>query len=136
MRVHRAGQGPGRYGPDSRFTGAVWIEDRTSEGSSVRPLAVHFTPAARTHWHQHPEGQLLYIVYGRGLVQEDGSPAVEVGPGDVVHSAPGERHWHGAAPGSVMVHVAIAPAFETDGEADWGEGVSDEEYEAAQAASE
>lgn len=136
MRVRRADEAPGKHGPESFFTGSVWIEDRTAEGAGMRSLAVHFSPAARTHWHQHPEGQLLFIVYGTGLVQAEGSPAVGVGPGDVVHADPGERHWHGAAPGSVMVHLAIAPALVSDGETEWGEGVSDEEYEAAAAASE
>jgi len=44
--------------------------------------------------------------------------------GDVVWIPPGEEHWHGAAPGSYMLHTAISL-----GDADWLEPVTDEEYE-------
>jgi hypothetical protein len=48
--------------------------------------------------------------------------------GDVVYFAPGERHWHGAGPGTFMVHIAITPAISTEGGTDWLEPVTDEEY--------
>lgn len=47
------------------------------------------------------------------------------GPGDTVTTAPGEWHWHGATPGAFMVHLAV-----TDGTAEWGRQVTDEEYRA------
>ena len=48
-------------------------------------------------------------------------------PGDTVWFAPGEEHWHGAAPGTMMCHLAIQEA--EDGQvADWLEQVSDEDY--------
>lgn len=131
MRVYRAGQAPGKYGSDTSFTGDVWMEDCTPDGAKVRCLAVHFQPASRTHWHRHPEGQFLYVVYGKAIVQSEGEPAVVLGPGDVVHSGPSERHWHGAAPGGVMIHVAIVPAFSNGAETEWGEALSSDEYEAA-----
>jgi hypothetical protein len=28
--------------------------------------------------------------------------------GDVVHTAPGEKHWHGASPDSSVIHIAIS----------------------------
>ena len=31
----------------------------------------------------------------------------EIRPGDVVSIAPGEKHWHGAAPTTAMIHIAI-----------------------------
>jgi quercetin dioxygenase-like cupin family protein len=40
-----------------------------------------------------------------------------------VHFAPGEEHWHGAAPDSVVLHVAISLQGH-----EWLEPVSDEEY--------
>ncbi|MNW01805.1 hypothetical protein D3C71_1974960 [compost metagenome] len=47
--------------------------------------------------------------------------------GDVVWFPPGEKHWHGAAPDTAMVHLAIQEAL--DGKAvDWLEHVSDEQY--------
>jgi quercetin dioxygenase-like cupin family protein len=53
---------------------------------------------------------------------------VEIGPGDVVYFAPAEKHWHGAAPDTFMVHIAINPATNSDGGTDWMEPVTDEQY--------
>ncbi|ABG03127.1 Cupin 2, conserved barrel [Rubrobacter xylanophilus DSM 9941] len=115
-------------GPGEWFTGEVWMDPsppRTPEAGVFRVL---FAPGARTNWHTHPEGQVLYVVSGRGLAQAEGGPVVEMGPGDVVTFAPGEKHWHGAAPDSCMLHVAINPAASTDGGTEWLEPVGDEEY--------
>ncbi len=52
-----------------------------------------------------------------------------INAGDTVWIAPGERHWHGAGPGSRMTHLAIHEAL--DGSAvDWQEPVSDADYSA------
>jgi quercetin dioxygenase-like cupin family protein len=51
----------------------------------------------------------------------------EIRPGDVVWIAPGEEHWHGAAPTTAMTPIAIQEYL--DGKAaDWLEQVSDEQY--------
>ncbi|MND06580.1 hypothetical protein D3C83_280430 [compost metagenome] len=54
-----------------------------------------------------------------------------VSPGDTVHFAPDERHWHGAAPGRVMVHLAMQEADETGNHVTWFEHVSDADYAGA-----
>ena len=91
--------------------------------------AVTFEPGARTAWHTHPLGQVLIITMGCGRVQREGGPIEEIRPGDVVVFAPGEKHWHGAAPTTAMTHIAIQEAL--DGKAvDWMEKVSDEQYQA------
>ena len=59
---------------------------------------VTFEPGARTAWHTHPLGQTLIVTAGCGRVQREGGPIEEIRPGDVVWFAPGEKHWHGAAP--------------------------------------
>ena len=57
---------------------------------------------------------------------EDG-PVEEIGPGDTVWFAPGERHWHGAAPDVAMTHIAVQ--VPQDGRVvDWQEQVSDRDY--------
>lgn len=89
---------------------------------------VLFEPGARTNWHTHPEGQILYVVTGEGLAQKEGEQVVEIGPGDVVYFAPAEKHWHGAAPDTFMVHIAINPAANSDSGTDWMEPVTDEQY--------
>ena len=101
------------------------------EPSRVRVNAVHFTPSARTAWHSHVVGQTLYVTEGQGLVQARGGHVTELRPGDIVHAAADEWHWHGAAPDHFMTHLSIteggAPGDERP-ETDWGEHVSDEEY--------
>jgi quercetin dioxygenase-like cupin family protein len=118
-----------RRGPEEWFTGAVWM-DAAPAGSSPDAgiFRVLFEPGARTNWHTHPEGQILYVVTGEGLAQKEGEQVVEIGPGDVVYFAPAEKHWHGAAPDTFMVHIAINPAANSDGGADWMEPVTDEQY--------
>ncbi len=77
---------------------------------------VRFTDGARMHWHVHPGEQVLYILEGEGRVGT-GSEEIRVGPGDVVHAAPGERHWHGAVPGKSMAHLSVT----TVGSPEWFE---------------
>ncbi len=58
-------------------------------------------------------------------MQTTGTPAQDVEAGDAVVFAPGEKHWHGAAPGSRGVHLAVNVNAQTT----WLEPVSDEDYE-------
>ena len=96
----------------------------------MRGASVTFEPGARTAWHTHPLGQTLIVTAGCGRVQREGGPIEEIRPGDVVWFAPGEKHWHGAAPTTAMTHIAIQEAL--DGKAvDWMEQVSDEQYPVA-----
>ncbi len=89
---------------------------------------VTFEPGARTAWHGHPLGQTLVVTSGCGRVQHWGGPIEEIRPGDVIQFAPGEKHWHGAAPTTAMTHIAIAEKL--DGKStDWMEKVSDEQYQ-------
>lgn len=123
---------PTAKGPAEWFTGDVWIDGiaRGEEPSRVRVSAVRFTPSARTAWHSHAVGQTLYVTEGNGLVQSRGDNIIEIGPGDVVHAAADEWHWHGAAPDHFMTHLSITEAVPGDErpEADWGEHVTDDEY--------
>lgn len=88
-------------------------------------IAVQFAPGARSDWHNHPAGQILYVVSGAGLVQTQDGSTIEVSAGDVVHAPAGELHWHGARPDSPMLHLSLT----TQGPAAWGSKVSDEEYQ-------
>jgi quercetin dioxygenase-like cupin family protein len=122
---------PTAKGPAEWFTGDVWIDAiaRGEEPSRVRVSAVHFAPSARTAWHSHAVGQTLYVMEGTGLVQSRGGGIEEIRAGDIVHTPPGEWHWHGAAPGRFMAHLSITEATgDQRPEADWGEHVTDDEY--------
>ena len=128
MKVISSGEMENRRGPEDRFTGEVWMESASVPRPGAGFFRVSFGPEARTNWHTHPEGQVLYIITGNGRVGREDGAVVEVRPGDVVHFAPGEKHWHGAAPGNSMVHFAVSPAVGTDGGTEWLEPVTDEQY--------
>ena len=130
MEIKRIGSQPAAKGPADWFTGAVRIDPLfdAADPSRVGGANVTFEPGARTAWHTHPLGQTLIITAGCGRAQRWGGPIEEVHPGDVVRFAPGEKHWHGAAPSTAVSHIAIHEYL--DGKAvDWLEHVSDEQYQ-------
>ncbi|MEU6609774.1 cupin domain-containing protein [Streptomyces shenzhenensis] len=112
--------------PEKMFTGDAWADvvHRGEEPSKMRANAVHFAPGARTAWHSHGIGQTLYIVEGIALIQSRGHRILEAHPGQVIWTPPGEEHWHGAAPGHFMTHIAL---WEGD-DVDWLDHVTDAEY--------
>jgi quercetin dioxygenase-like cupin family protein len=124
-------------GPSEWFTGAVYIDAvaTASDRSRLQVSSVHFTPGARTAWHTHPNGQTIYVTEGIGLAQRRGSPIEFIRPGDRVFFEPGEDHWHGAAPDRFMTHLAMLQVDDDGTSASWGAHVSDDEYNAAPAAS-
>ena len=129
MDIYTCGSRPTRRGPAESFTGTVWQEPivEAPAPARVRSGLVRFEPGARTAWHTHPLGQTLIVTAGCGLAQREGGPVEQIRPGDVVWFAPGEKHWHGAAPTTAMTHIAIAEAL--DGKVvDWMEQVSDAQY--------
>lgn len=100
MDIKRNGSQASGRGPADYFTGTVRI-DSPFQGSAparVGGAIVTFEPGARTAWHTHPLGQTLIVSAGCGLVQREGGDIEEIRPGDIVWFAPGEKHWHGAAP--------------------------------------
>ncbi len=118
----------GKRGTPDYFTGEVWVEALAqSPSSNVQMARVSFAPGARTAWHTHPAGQILYISSGRGRVQKQGEPLREIHAGDTVIIAAGEKHWHGAAPDCPMQHIAVHTVVGGNS-ADWMEQVSDADY--------
>ena len=132
MNITSCGSIPTRRGPADSFTGTVW-QDPIIEAPAparVRAGRVSFEPGARTAWHTHPLGQTLHVLSGLGRVQMWGAPIREIRAGDTVWIAPGEKHWHGAAPTSAMVHLAMQESLD-GAHVTWLEHVSDEQYKAA-----
>jgi quercetin dioxygenase-like cupin family protein len=117
-------------GPTDWFTGEVYIDAiaTPSPPSRIGAASVHFTPGARTAWHTHPFGQTIYVTEGICRCQREGGPIEEIRPGDSVHFAPGENHWHGAAPNRLMTHIAMQEADDSGSPVAWGRHVTDEEY--------
>lgn len=112
------------------FTGNSYLARVSSE--QIPFANVTFEPRCRNNWHIHRAekggGQMLVCVAGRGWYQEEGKPAVQMLPGDVIHIPANVKHWHGAAADSWFAHLA----FEIPGENasnEWLEPVTDEEYD-------
>ena len=93
--------------PDT-FTGTVWSDTLLSREDGLVVLAVMFNPRARTRWHTHDSGQVLFVTHGSGLVATRHGVQAMVRSGDVVHFGPGEEHWHGAGPHTFLVHTSVS----------------------------
>ena len=129
MDIKRSGSRPSQKGPADWFTGTVRIDPlfQADAPAHAAGATVTFEPGARTAWHTHPLGQTLIVTAGCGRVQRWGGKVEEIRPGDVVRFAPGEKHWHGAAPTTAMTHIAVQE--QQDGKmVEWMEHVSDEQY--------
>lgn len=129
MIIHRAGSRPSSSANPEYFTGTVRMDPLISAPAPARlnGVAVTFEPGARTNWHTHPLGQTLIVTAGAGRAQKEGEEIMELRPGDVIWFAPGEKHWHGAAPDCAMTHIALQE--ELDGTtAEWMEPVTDAQY--------
>lgn len=112
------------------FSGTVWVQMMGANDSSLyaRFGNVTFEPRARTNWHSHPGGQILFITEGTGYYQAKGQPAQLLKKGDVVEIPRNVVHWHGAGPDSEFAHIAIS-LNTNDGGAVWEGPVTEEEYE-------
>ncbi len=126
MNIFRGSDSPFRQADTHSFSGTAQTRllGSSDAGTPVHVYEVVFEPGARTNWHRHTGSQWLLVIEGRIRVQCDGSPAQDLDKGDAVVIAPGERHWHGAAPGSRGVHFAVNVRATTE----WLEPVSDDDY--------
>lgn len=108
MAVKVVRKGETRASVGDTFTGEVWLQrvmDSQREGG-MSVSVVKFENGARTHWHMHPGEQILFVLEGEGRVGDDETETM-IYPGDVIYTGPGEKHWHGAAPGKTMTHISI-----------------------------
>jgi quercetin dioxygenase-like cupin family protein len=129
MEIKRSGSQASVKPPTDWFTGTVRLDPLFDGHDPARTFgaSVTFEPGSRTAWHTHPLGQILIVTAGAGRAQRWGGAIEEIHPGDVVWIAPGEKHWHGAAPTTAMTHIAVQEQL--DGKlVDWMEKVSDEQY--------
>ncbi|GHE73387.1 cupin [Streptomyces spiralis] len=119
--------------PAERFTGDVYLTpiDFSLDLGRLASALVRFTPGARTNWHSHANGQVLYVTDGIGLVGTRDGNVVQISAGQTLKCPPGEEHWHGATSDTFMAHIAMVVG-DTDGEGStWLEPVTDEQYDTA-----
>ena len=116
-------------GPADWFSGEVYIQPVLEPGASpsLRSAKVSFAAGARTAWHTHPRGQMIHILSGVCAFAKWGEAPQRAGAGDTVWFAPNEKHWHGAAPGHPMVHLAVQEADDKGEVVTWLEHVDTKE---------
>jgi quercetin dioxygenase-like cupin family protein len=124
MEIADGHREPYQQGDAARFSGQVWLSPGLSAPQGTGMTVVHFAAGARTHWHRHPGGQLLYAVSGRGRVRSRAGQGHLLVPGDIVYIPASEWHYHGGGPDSPMAHVAVSMG----GAPEWGDPVTDTEY--------
>ena len=130
MEIKRATARATKVGATELFTGQVWQDEVIIETppSRLRALNVSFSPGARTAWHSHPVGQTLYCISGIGRVQLEGDRVQELHPGDTALIPPNTRHWHGAAPDRLFVHLAMSESNDQGEGTAWFGKVDDKTY--------
>ena len=129
-RIMRAASLPTTKADAANFVGHVLSDPVWGpEGpSKLRASRVSFMPGGRTNWHKHAVGQILYVLSGVGRYQLEGEPVQEIRSGDTVVIPPNARHWHGAAPHTMMCHLAMSETDDQGRATTWLEPVSDGDY--------
>lgn len=119
----------GNTAPKEWFTGTVWVNMNVlpADGYNANIGTVTFEPKARTNWHSHASGQILFVIEGVGYYQQKGKPIQLIQKGDVVKIPKGVKHWHGASHQSSMRHIAMITDYDKD-KTEWFEPVSDADY--------
>ncbi len=109
MNVFRAADAPPRAADSKTFDGSARTARLAAhdQQTPVHVYRVAFDAGGRTHWHVHSGPQWLFVVEGRIRAQTWGEPPIDLETGDALVVAPGEKHWHGAAPGGRGVHLAV-----------------------------
>lgn len=129
-RILRGQSRPTKQAPAASFRGIVFQDEvfAPEPPSRLRATRVTFTPGARTNWHTHAVGQILYVLAGVGRYQIEGEAVQVLLPGDTVIIPPKARHWHGGAPDHMMAHLAMSETSDTGEATTWLEPVSDADY--------
>jgi len=107
---------------DPRFTGRSDTMDAKDLGIGRRS----FEPGARSAWHSHDKGQLIFVEQGRARTQKKGQAMKELGVGESDYTPPNVVHWHGATPNDRLVQVAVS----FSGDIKWLQKTTDDEYNA------
>ena len=73
-RIIRAADRDTKTQPAANFVGTVYADEVVvgEAPSRMRATRVTFTPGARTNWHSHPVGQVLFCLTGVGRYQLEG----------------------------------------------------------------
>ncbi len=90
----------------------------SQQRTAARPPSIRAAPA------------YLHVTAGVARFGSRDGTIIEVHPGQTLYAPPGEEHWHAAAAGSFMEHIAILEGDDgAENASSWGEHVTDAEYE-------
>jgi len=125
-------QQPTTKNPPEQFSGDVWLDPIAlpHEGDQrMVVVTVRFAPGARTAWHSHARGQYLRVTQGVGRFGTRDGAIIEARPGQTVYTPPGQEHWHAAADGCFMEHIAMLEnADDPSASTTWLEHITDAEF--------
>ena len=112
--------------PPAPQPGGVQITGSSApmEGKDLSVARRRFEAGARSYWHSHDRGQLLYVEAGRMWAQKRGQAKHELGPGESDYTGPNVEHWHGATPQSHLIQVNVG----FGGGTKWLEAVPEADY--------
>ena len=105
---------------DPRFTGISTV----MESKDLSIARRRFEPGARSAWHSHDSGQLLFVEQGRMRTQKRSQAVRELGVGESDYTGPKIEHWHGAVPQTHLIQLNVG----FSGETRWLQKVTDAEY--------
>jgi len=109
-------------GTTPQFTGTSTPMD----GKDLSAARRSFDAGARSYWHSHDNGQLLFVEKGTMRTAKRGEKMRELKPGESEYTAPNVVHWHGAGPKEPLVQINVG----FSGGSKWYEAVTDEQYNA------
>ncbi|MBW8872520.1 MAG: cupin domain-containing protein [Leifsonia sp.] len=119
--------------PSEQFAGEVWVDPIAGpheDDQRMTVALVRFAPGARTAWHSHARGQYLRVTAGVARFGDRDGTIIEVHPGETLYTPPGQDHWHAAAPGCFMEHIAMLESADDHAKTTtWKEHITDDEYE-------
>ena len=90
----------GQLGPAGNFTGNAWSYGLAANDSIYNTLVgnIYFERSAKSNWHAHPAGRILFITDGVSYHQINGQPWQTNRKGDVVKCPANVLHGHIASP--------------------------------------
>jgi quercetin dioxygenase-like cupin family protein len=118
--LHAQAPGGAAQANQPLFTGTSTVMD----GKDLSAARRRFEPGARTYWHSHDNGQLLYVEAGRMWAAKRGQAKHELGPGESDYTGPNVEHWHGATTQSHLIQVNVG----FGGGTKWLDAVPEAEY--------
>ncbi len=118
--------------PPAQFAGDVWVDMIAVPHEANQRMTVamvRFAPGARTAGHSHARGQFVHVTAGVARFGHRDGSIIDVPAGQTLYTPPGEDHWHAAAPGCFMEHLAMLEAGDDPATTTvWKEHITDDEY--------